>query len=311
MFDSALVSVVFETVHGSRAYGLAGPDSDTDVKGIFVPPAEALFGFESTPEQTEPEPEHVLYDIRKFFRLAAACNPTVIEILFTDPADHVRCSPVGARLLQKRTSFLSQRAGQSFGKYALAQLRRIKTHRRWLLEPPQAKPQRGAFGLSERAVIPAEQRGAATALMEQGRLDPAEVSPAFMDQLDRERRYRGALREWQQYQGWQRNRNPARAELERQHGYDTKHAMHLMRLLRMAGEILETGRVLVRRPDAEELKAIRQGAWPYDVLLERAETLAEQLPALTRRSPLPVRPDLSRLNTFCAELVADVLREPA
>jgi predicted nucleotidyltransferase len=31
--------VVYETVHGSRAYGLAGDDSDLDLKGVIVGPS--------------------------------------------------------------------------------------------------------------------------------------------------------------------------------------------------------------------------------------------------------------------------------
>jgi len=31
------VTVIFETVHGSRAYGLATETSDTDLRGVFVP----------------------------------------------------------------------------------------------------------------------------------------------------------------------------------------------------------------------------------------------------------------------------------
>jgi hypothetical protein len=68
--------------------------------------------------------------IRKFFRLAAACNPTVVEVLFTDPQDHVTVSAEGRLLLDRRSDFLSRLAGDSFGKYGLAQLHRIKTSRR-------------------------------------------------------------------------------------------------------------------------------------------------------------------------------------
>lgn len=71
----------------------------------------------------------------------------------------------------------------------------------------------------------------------------------------------------------------ARAELEAQHGYDTKHAMHLVRLLRMGEEILSTGRVNVRREDADELMAIRKGALSYDQLLEQSETLGTRIEA--------------------------------
>jgi hypothetical protein len=82
--------------------------------------------------------------------------------------------------------------------------------------------------------------------------------------------------------------------------------MHLIRLLRMAVEILATGRVVVRRPDAEELLAIRKGQLTFDALLEQAEGLGARLPALVEASPLPPGPDEGRLNVFCSELVASV-----
>lgn len=69
------------------------------------------------------------------------------------------------------------------------------------------------------------------------------------------------------YHKWKENRNDARKVLESQYGYDTKHAMHVVRLLRTAEEALLTGEVNVKRPDAEELLAIRNGAWSYEELM--------------------------------------------
>jgi uncharacterized protein len=273
---------------------------------VFVPPPLAFTGFIAQPDQVEPEAERVLYEVRKFFRLAAACNPTVIEVLFTDPQDHVTVSAEGRLLLDRRSEFLSRLAGDSFGKYGLAQLHRIKTHRRWLLSPPKAKPERASYGLPERSTIPKNEQGAAEAMLRDGRLSEADLSPSFLELLDRERRHRAALREWQQYQEWTRSRNPARAELERRYGYDTKHAMHLIRLLRMAVEVLSTGEVVVRRPDAEDLRAVRRGSLTFDALLEQANALGARIKALVETSTLPPRPDEERLNAFCGELVAAV-----
>lgn len=70
------------------------------------------------------------------------------------------------------------------------------------------------------------------------------------------------------YHKWKSERNEARAELEMAHGYDTKHAMHVVRLLRTAEEALTTGEINVYRPDAEELLAIRNGAWSYEQMMD-------------------------------------------
>lgn len=300
--------MIFETVHGSRAYGLATDASDTDLRGVFVPGPAVFTGFLAAPDQMEPTRERVLYEVRKFFRLAAACNPSMIEILFTDAADHVFVSPEGQTMLDRRHEFLSRLAGDSFGRYGLAQLRRIRTHRRWLLSPPAAKPERAEFGLPERSTIPRDEQGAVEAMLGDGRLAESQLPSGFLDLLDRERRYRASLREWQQFQEWQRNRNPGRAELERRYGYDTKHAMHLLRLLRMAVEILSTGRVFVRRPDADDLLAVRRGALPFDDLLAQADALGARIEELAETSALPARPDEETLNRLCASLVGQVHR---
>jgi predicted nucleotidyltransferase len=259
-------TIILETVHGSQAYGLATAASDVDRKGVFVGDFPAFLGYRPWPEQVELTPDHTLYDIRKFFTLAAACNPTVIEVLFTLDADRTAVTAEGELLLARRGEFLSRRAGDSFGRYGLSQLRRIKTHRRWLLSPPVREPEPG-------------------------------------DRI--------AQKEWHQYQEWVKKRNPKRAELERQHGYDTKHAMHLVRLLRMAREILTGGEVVVRRPDAAELRRIREGALTFDELLAEAERMGGELPALAQASPLPVEPDEARLDALCVEIASRVLRRLA
>lgn len=299
--------LLFETVHGSRAYGLATASSDIDLKGFLVGPRAWYLGFAGGPEQIEPSPDHVRWELRKFFRLAAAANPTALEVLWTDAGDHRVVTPEGASVLAARDAFSSRRAAQTFGGYALSQLRRIRTHRQWLLTPPTAPPQRADFGLPERTVVPRDQLGAAEALMRDGGLDGDALSPNFLALMDRERGYRAARKQWQQHQQWLRERNPARAALEAAHGYDTKHAMHLVRLLRMGRELLETGRLVVRRPDRDVLLAIRGGAWSYDELIAEAEAAHEALAAAVATSPLPAAPDEAALDALCTDIIAQVL----
>lgn len=298
-------TLIYETVHGSRAHGLARPGSDTDLKGVVVGPRAWYFGFLGGPEQLEPGPDHVRFEIRKLFRLAVRGNPTALEMLFTEPEDHRVVTPAGRRLLDARHRFLSRRVAETFGRYATSQLGRIRRHRRWLLEPPRKEPTRADFGLPERTTLPRDQRGAAEALLDDGRLTPGELGHGFMDLLERERRHRAARKEWEQHRQWQRHRNPARAALEAEHGYDTKHAMHLVRLQRMAIEVLETGELRVRRPDREELLAVRDGALTYDELVARSEEAAGRIEAARARSALPEAPDEEALDALCAGIVED------
>lgn len=94
--------------------------------------------------------------------------------------------------------------------------------------------------------------------------------PLFIVKFNRDQ-YKQQKEVHKNYWSWVKNRNATRSALEEQFGYDTKHAMHLVRLLRMGEEILTNGEVHVKRPDAKELLDIRGGAWKYEQLVEYAE----------------------------------------
>ncbi len=264
---------------------------------------------------------------------------------------------LGEKLRALGPRFLSRRIRQTFGGYAHQQLRRIRSHRRWLLDPPAKAPERADFGLPGQPPVSKAQLQAAESMirkrMSEWAIDYGETEKAvkieieaqiarylsevasatgldgdaedlrfmaaagtlgfdanFLEYLDRERHYRRAVREWRQYREWLANRNPERSRLERRFGYDTKHAIHLVRLLRMAAEILATGEVRVRRPDREELLAIRErGIWTYEELVEWAERQEAELDALAASDecPLPVRPNRKQLDAACVELVEEAL----
>lgn len=191
---------------------------------------------------------------------------------------------------------------------------------RWSLDLSEVPPAAAAQLRARLAGALAEIRAAATLPVE----DPEAVrflaaarAVGLRDDLivaiQRERAYEAAARGWRQYREWAAARNPARAALEAAHGYDTKHAAHLVRLLRMGAEILTTGEVRVWRGaggagDAEELLAIRAGAWSYDALVGWAEAQESALDALADRSPLPATPDRAALDALCVSLVEDRLR---
>jgi predicted nucleotidyltransferase len=296
---------IFLTVVGSHSYGTNIEGSDVDVKGVCIPPKEIILGFDQNFEQSDQiDPDLVIYGLRKFMFLAANCNPNIIELLFTDPKFHLIKTEVGQKLLDHRDLFLSKRAKHTFSGYAISQLKRMRTHRAWLLDPPKKRPQRADFGLEEGKKVSSSVQGAFNSLLEKGASFDGEV----MQLLDREKKYNTAVNHWKQYENWKNTRNPARATLEAKHGYDVKHAMHLIRLMRMCREIITTGKVEVLRSDAQELIAIRNGAWSYEQLINWAEIQDKELDELYKISDiLPHQPDRKKLNKLCIELVEELL----
>ena len=284
--------LIYEVVSGSRAYGLATAGSDLDIRGVCIPSPRYLLGltpFEQWEAQSA-EGETVIFGLSKFVRLALACNPNIIEMLYTPPESVLRITEAGQKLVAARALFLTRQAGRTFSEYAISQLRRLERHHRWLVDPPDHLPVQEEFGGQE-----------------------TEGRYKFPDH-DAQRAYQNALRHWNQYQAWVRNRNPERAELERRYGYDTKHAMHLLRLLKMGVEILSTGQVHVYRPDHEWLLAVREGLLGYEALLALAGEYEGQVKALRQSSALPESPDAAAAEELVVELqgrhLIDQLRGP-
>jgi len=294
---------------GSHSYGTSMPESDLDFKGVAIPPRRYVLGFAKTFEQHEAKtaaekPDEdakdiVIFGLQKFMRLAAGCNPNIVEALYVEHEDIQGMTDEGFLLRRNRDLFVSKKAEETFSGYAMGQLHRIKTHRKWLLEPPKAAPTREQFGLAPNMKITPDMMGAFDKLTESG----TQVSSNVMELVQNEKRYKAASEHWNQYMHWVKSRNPVRAELEARSGYDTKHAMHLVRLMRMCKEILTTGYVLVRRPDAEELLAIRRGAWSYDALVAWAEAERVQIKELVKTSTLREEPDYDALDGLCVQLL--------
>lgn len=263
---------------GSRAYGIALDRSDEDSRGVCVVPERYLLGLDEFEQHESEGKDHVTYALAKFARLALQGNPNIIETLFTPDENVLHRDELGERLVGARDLFLSTRAGKRFGGYARSQLERMERHRRWLTNPPKAAPDPGAYGAA-----------------------PVDGVLKFADPA-RRKEFDRAQKRWDHYRTWRRERNEARAELEAAHGYDTKHAVHLIRLLRMGEEILTRGEVLVRRPDADELIALRRGEWPFERVMDEARERTGRLPGLMETSPLPVAPDRGAVNRLVVEL---------
>lgn len=296
MKDFVYDQLIFMTIAGSRMYGTDTPESDVDKRGVCVPPKNSLLGFARNFEQQEvPGEDTVIYSLKKFMQLAVDSNPNIIELLFAPKECVETTSPTWKKLLEHRHKFLSAKCFHTFTGYAISQLKRIRGHRSWLLTPPTHKPTREEFGLGE--------SGQGVRELARG-IDISTISPEATQIIEKEKRYKSALTKWSQYENWKKTRNPARAKLEAQFGFDTKHAMHLIRLLRSGEEILVTGKLTVRRVDAQNLLDIRKGVYTYDEIVREAELRKQRLEDIynKKRYVVPHKAPVEELSDLCAEL---------
>ena len=114
------------TVAGSHAYGTNTPTSDVDIRGIVITPPECLFGLASFEQFENKTTDTVIYELKRMVHLLMGCNPNCIELLGNIPENYLFLSEEGKMLLENRHLFLSQKAIQTFGGYATAQLRRVQ-----------------------------------------------------------------------------------------------------------------------------------------------------------------------------------------
>lgn len=99
-----------------------------------------------------------------------------------------------------------------------------------------------------------------------------------------------------------------RKELVDRFGYDTKHAAHLIRLLRMAVEALETGEVnIYRENDADMLLSIKRGEWLLERIEEDAELLFGACERARDESSIPEHVDREAVNRLCVDVVESVM----
>lgn len=239
--SSAWRNTLLRAIVGSEALGLATEDSDRDELGVIIEPIHEVVNLGIPFEQFQVKTDDLditLYSLRKFCRLAAKGNPTLLMLLFVPHSGHTRCDARGHALQENAHWFVSKKAGPAFLGYMQAQRKRL--------------------------LGPRTEDGSPTARPKEG---------------------------------WRR-------ELVEKYGYDTKYAMHLIRLGLQGIELLQTGRLTL--PLGEEqrrlLMAIRTGEWSLDRLVDLSERVEAELVSAYHSSRLPESPNIGSIETWLQKL---------
>ena len=118
--------VIYRCIIGSRAYGLDSEASDTDRRGIYLPPARLHWSLYGVPEQLENlQTEETYWELQKFLMMALKANPNVLECLYSPLVEFAH--PLAEELLGMRQIFLSKLVYQTYSGYVMSQFKKLQS----------------------------------------------------------------------------------------------------------------------------------------------------------------------------------------
>ena len=73
--------------------------------------------------------------------------------------------------------------------------------------------------------------------------------------------------------------------------------------------MMETGKLIVERPDAEELKAIKRGEWSLERIKEETDSLKKKADEVYETSKLPYDVDWEKINILSIKVIETAWKE--
>lgn len=149
--EVAELNTILQTQVGSGLHGITvAATDDRDEMGICIEPPECVIGlegFEQYQYRTQAEGvrsgpgdlDLVVYGLRKWAKLAAQGNPTVLLMLFAPPEQLVINTTYGKSLQSNVDMFLSRECGLRFKGYLQAQKERLLGERSQRTNRPELK----------------------------------------------------------------------------------------------------------------------------------------------------------------------------
>jgi uncharacterized protein len=333
--------LVFEVITGSKAYGLDTEKSDTDIRGVFVLPKDRYYGLDYTGQVSNETNDIVYYELKRFLELLSRNNPNMLEMLDT-PAncvlyrhaimDMIKLGMFLSKLCQQ--TFANYAYTQIKKAYGLEKkiVNPVDEIRKSILDFCFVYEKNDAVPLNkflEARGMKQEKAGLAvikhmrdcynlfysndlqyTGIMRKEKSNDVSLSsiprgevPVAILYFNKDG-YSAYCEKYKEYWDWVGKRNDERYKTTMSHGknYDSKNMMHVFRLLLMAKEIATEGRINVVRKDREFLLSVKRGKFEYDKLLQKAEGLKDELPALYRQSVLPEEPDMDQVDSLLIKM---------
>ncbi|MFI1770644.1 nucleotidyltransferase domain-containing protein [Thalassobellus citreus] len=327
--------IIFECISGSRAYGLDTPESDTDIRGVFILPKESFYSLDYIGQVNNETNDIVYYELRKFIDLCSKNNPNILELLNVPEECVLYKHPIFDEI--KLDYFLSKQCEKSFANYAYAQIKKARGLEKKIVNPVEKDRKLVldfCFVYEKGLSIPLkvflgnhnikqENCGVANIahlkdcnnlyhsleIPYKGIIRSDKANDIALSSIPKGEESIGMLffnkdaystycKKYKEYWDWVGKRNEERYKTTVSHGknYDSKNMMHTFRLLHMAKEIALESTIYVKRSDRDFLLDIKKGKFEYDDMVSWAEERKLELEPLYATSNLLEKPNLSKIN---------------
>lgn len=313
--------VILLGLSGSYSYGTNNENSDIDIRGITLNRKSDLIGMTSFEQYVDACTDTVIYGFQKIIQLLLNCNPSAIELLGLNEEHYLYLHEIGKELLEHKKIFLSQKAAQSFGGYADAQLRRLQNA---LARDsyPQSEKEQHILNSINHAMYEFRNRyekfenGSLRIYLDRSERVGFETE-IYLDARLSHYPLRDYRNLWNEMNTIVKEYDKiGKRNKKKDDNHLNKHAMHLIRLFLMAIDILKKGEINTYRQEEQELLLqIRRGQFQkpdgtfreefYEILADYEKELEEA----AKNTSLPEEPDKARVQEFVMQVNEKVVRD--
>lgn len=308
---------------GSHLYGTETPESDIDIKAVYLPSAEDILlqhvraAINATPSKRPGEKnapgdvDFEAYSPQKFLSLLAEGQTVALDMLFApdsallEPPHPVwrDIQALAPRLFSRRTTAFVSYCRQQARKFGIkgARLAAVRLALEGLsaIERRYGSLNRLSVARSELVALAAKDK-----LLQIVELPNADGSSAtYFDIAGKKAIFSASIK---QARGMVENLFNEFGErtraAEAQDGVDWKAMSHAVRIARQGIEFLQTQQLVFPRPEAAHLMAIRKGQLPYTQVASEIETLLDEIETIAAQSNLPDDYDLGLIDAFLLDL---------
>jgi hypothetical protein len=319
------MDLIVEMRFGSHLYGTDTPQSDLDLKGVYLPEGRDILlqraaativstRAKAAGERNAPgDVDRETFSLQRYLELLAEGQTMALDLLFAPDAALTRPALPLWREIQASADRLVTRRASAFVRYCRQQANKygIKGSRvaaaRKALELLTAA-QAGLGTKAKLGEIAAEVAAFAAGAEHVALVDlmvPGDRLVRHLEVCGRRMPFTGSIKSAREVTARLVKEYGERAlQAERNEGVDWKALSHAVRVGREAVELLQTGRITFPLPCAAHVRRIKAGALPYENVAAEIEQLLQDVQAAAASSALPEAPD----QAFIDDLVARAYR---